>query len=225
MRAGWAAGRELESERGEGTGTSTPGDVEAPRPAVCVRRRLEPLARAPGWSLSSLVGRSCRRCSIRGRCRCTWKSRLRGLGRRRIIIEPRWAATLTAPGARRGGSPRRARCGLTTAVIAAAAANAGPSSVAAGCRHAVAIAATFANAAAHSVVPYLNAISPGCSSNAARSSTGQTAGFSGSRGAPCAAPNSGGGTAACGAASARPAGAVQERVPQLRRDRNVGIAL
>jgi len=116
-----------------------------------------------------------------------------------------------------------ARCGRTTAVVAAAAANAGPSSVAAGCRHAVAIAATFATAAAHSVVPYLNASSSGCSSTAARSSTGQTAGFSGSRGAPCAAANSGGGTAAGGAA--RPAVAVKERVPQLRRDRNVGIAL
>jgi len=55
MRAGWAAGRELDSERGgEGTGTSTPGDVEAPWPAVCVRRRLEPLARAPGPCAASV---------------------------------------------------------------------------------------------------------------------------------------------------------------------------
>jgi hypothetical protein len=74
-------------------------------------------------------------------------------------------------------------------------------------------------------VPYLNASSSGCSSTAARSSTGQTAGFSGSRGAPCAAAaaNSVGGAAAGGAA--RPAVAVKERVLQLRRDRDVGIAL
>jgi hypothetical protein len=75
-------------------------------------------------------------------------------------------------------------------------------------------------------VPNLNAINSGCSSTAALSSTGQTAGFSGgSRGAPCAAANSGGGAAACGAASARPAVAVKKGVPQLRRDGNVGIAL
>ena len=55
MRADWAAGRELDSKRGEeGAGTSTPGDGEAPWPAVRVRRRLEPLARAPGPCAASV---------------------------------------------------------------------------------------------------------------------------------------------------------------------------
>ena len=52
MRAEWAAGKDLDSEGGEeGTGIPPSSDVEAPWPAGCVRRRLEPRARASGsWA-------------------------------------------------------------------------------------------------------------------------------------------------------------------------------